>query len=386
MATPEKIKAVAQSVSKLAQAGNRVVVVVSAMGPTTDELIALAHKVSPNPNQRELDMLLSAGERISMSLLSMALTDLGNKSISFTGSQAGIMTTQSYSNAKIIDLKPIRVEEELSKGKIVVLAGFQGVNPDTKEITTLGRGGTDTSAVAMASKLKAIRCEIIKEVDGVCSADPRIISAAKPIRSIHIDALSDICFWGAKVLQYRCVELASRSQVPLVLKKWGQDMVTTQVVREPIIGASNMEQSKVISINSHPEVDHIEIKSENLNAGYNWLRNFMGSKEISHPQILASSFEGGVTRLMYTADGETLKKIRKEILGQDLAKLISETQSTVTVTASGLYRSEKISELLHMLFEAGIKPHKVLAQPMSVTFSLPTHQRDSALKVLHQLV
>lgn len=386
LATPEKIKAVAESVSKLANSGHRVVVVVSAMGPTTDELIALAHKVSPNPNQRELDMLLTAGERISMSLMSMALTDLGQKAISFTGSQAGILTTHSYSNAKIIDVKPIRVEEELSKGKIVVLAGFQGVNPESKEIMTLGRGGTDTSAVAMASKLKAIRCEIIKEVDGVCSADPRIIPEAKPIRSIHIDALSDICFWGAKVLQYRCVELARRSTVPLVLKKWGEDVITTQVSREPLKGVPDMEQSEVLSINSHPEVDHLQINAANLNEGFIWLKSFLKDKDIPHPQILASAHEGGALRMMYTAEGETLRKIRKELVGQTQAQMISETQSTVTVTASGLYRSDRISDMLHMLFVAGVKPHKILTNPMSVTFSLPTDKRETALKVLHQLV
>ena len=161
----------------------RVVAVVSAMGKATDELVRMAYQVSPHPNRRELDMLLTTGERVSMALMSMALSDLGVPAISFTGSQAGVMTDESHSSARIIDVRPTRVLEELGRGRIVVLAGFQGVNPVTKEITTLGRGGTDTTAVAMAAALKAMRCEIIKEVDGVCTADPRIVTECKAFAS-----------------------------------------------------------------------------------------------------------------------------------------------------------------------------------------------------------
>ena len=165
--TPAKIRAVAGSLADLHRLGHRVVAIVSAMGKTTDELVKMAYQVSPHPNRRELDMLLTTGERISMSLMSMALSDFGVPAISFTGSQAGLMTDESHSSARIIDVRPVRVREELDRGRIVVLAGFQGVNPVTREITTLGRGGSDTTAVAMAAALKAERCEIIKEVDGV---------------------------------------------------------------------------------------------------------------------------------------------------------------------------------------------------------------------------
>src|ERR1700754_5168088 len=178
--TPEKVRAVAADLADLHGRGCRVVVVVSAMGKTTDQLIEMAYQVSPRPNRRELDMLLTTGERISMSLMSMALSDLGVPAISFTGSQAGVMTDASHSAARIVDVRPVRVREELDRGRIVVLAGFQGVNPITREITTLGRGGSDTTAVAMAAALKAECCEIIKEVDGVCSADPRIVANSKP--------------------------------------------------------------------------------------------------------------------------------------------------------------------------------------------------------------
>jgi aspartate kinase len=153
--TPAKIRAVARSLAALHGRGYRVVAIVSAMGKTTDQLIQMAYQVSPSPNRRELDMLVSTGERISMSLMSMALSDLGVPAISFTGSQAGVMTDDSHSSARILDVRPIRVREELDRGRVVVLAGFQGVNPVTREITTLGRGGSDTTAVAIAAALKA---------------------------------------------------------------------------------------------------------------------------------------------------------------------------------------------------------------------------------------
>lgn len=384
LATPEKIKQVARHVKSLVDSGHRMVVVVSAMGPTTDELISLAHQVSEKPNQRELDMLLTAGERISMSLMSMALSDLGVASISFTGSQAGVMTDHSYSNARIIDVRPIRVEEELAKDKVVVLAGFQGVNPEFKEITTLGRGGTDTTAVAMASRLKAKRCEIIKEVDGVCSADPRLVTDARPISSLSYEALSDICFWGAKVLQYRCVELAQRTQVPLVIKKWNKHVVATEVV--PSLRSDSVETSEVISINSHSEVEHLEIEAGSLTEGFSRLKEFLASHHIPYPQILASALDSGKMRIMLTADALSLSKVRTSLLSEDKIKRLGETQSTVTATCSGLYRSDKISDLLKVLSDVGIKPHKVLAQPLSVTFSIPQDQRDLALKALHKLI
>jgi aspartate kinase len=230
--TPAKIRAVARSLADLHSRGHRVVAIVSAMGKTTDQLIQMAYQVSPTPNRRELDMLLTTGERISMSLMSMALSDVGVPAISFTGSQAGVMTDNSHSSARILDVRPIRVCEELNHGRVVVLAGFQGVDPVTREITTLGRGGSDTTAVAMAAALKAKRCEIIKEVEGICSADPRIVPDAKPLRRVDFASLSEMCFLGAKILHFRSVELAQSQDVPLVIKQWGGVEHSTQVMKE----------------------------------------------------------------------------------------------------------------------------------------------------------
>ena len=206
LATPEKIKSVARQISELKKSGFSVVVVVSAMGQTTNQLIDLSKQVSNNPTLREMDMLISVGERISMALLSMALNDLGCEAISFTGSQAGIITDDDHISANIIDVTPIRVQAALEKNKIVVLAGFQGVSLKTKEITTLGRGGSDITAVAMAFALKADRCEILKDVDCIFSADPNSVNTAKPIRHLNADQLYEMTYWGAKVLNYKSVE------------------------------------------------------------------------------------------------------------------------------------------------------------------------------------
>ena len=206
LSTPEKIRSVAEKIANLRKSGVSVVVVVSAMGQTTNQLIELANQVSKNPTLREMDMLMSVGERISMSLLSMALNDLGCEAISFTGSQAGILTDDDHISANIIDVKPIRVAPALAAGKAVVLAGFQGVSAKTKEITTLGRGGSDITAVAVAQALGAYRCEILKDVDSIFTADPNVVKDAKPIRNLSAQLLFEMTYWGAKVVNYRSSE------------------------------------------------------------------------------------------------------------------------------------------------------------------------------------
>lgn len=209
VSTPEKIKEIALKMKMEMSPNDHLVIVVSAMGKTTNNLIELAHQVSSHPSRREMDMLLSVGERISMSLLSMALLDLGLEAISFTGSQAGILTTESHENAFVVNIKPQRLQEELKKNKIIILAGFQGVSEQKKEITTLGRGGSDTSAVAMSAALNAKHCEILKDVPSIFSADPNLIPESKPISTLYYEPLMEMTFWGAKVLHYRSVELAA---------------------------------------------------------------------------------------------------------------------------------------------------------------------------------
>jgi aspartate kinase len=215
VADAERIKRVAERIVDARKAGDDVVVVVSAMGDTTDELMDLAHRVSPVPAGRELDMLLTAGERISMALLAMAIHNLGYEARSYTGSQAGVLTTSTHGRARIIDVTPGRLQGALDEGAIAIVAGFQGVAQDTKDITTLGRGGSDTTAVALAAALNADVCEIYTDVDGVFTADPRIVPNARQIGQVTYEEMLELAACGAKVLMLRCVEYARRFRVPI---------------------------------------------------------------------------------------------------------------------------------------------------------------------------
>ncbi|TDD27483.1 aspartate kinase [Kribbella turkmenica] len=215
VADAESIKRVAQRIVATKKAGNDVVVVISAMGDTTDELMDLAQQVSPLPPPRELDMLLTSGERISAALLAMAIANLGDEARSFTGSQAGVITTSAHGNARIIDITPGRIEEALAEGHVAIVAGFQGVAQDTKDITTMGRGASDTTAVALAAALEADYCEIYTDVDGIFTADPRIVPAARQIPKISYEEMLEMAACGAKVLHLRCVEYARRYNVPV---------------------------------------------------------------------------------------------------------------------------------------------------------------------------
>ena len=215
VADADCIKRVAQRIVDTKKAGNDVVVVVSAMGDTTDDLIDLAQQVSPEPPARELDMLLTAGERISMAVLAMAIADLGFEVKSFTGSQAGVITDSVHGKARIIDVTPGRLSGALAEGTICIVAGFQGVSQDTKDITTLGRGGSDTTAVALAASLNADVCEIYTDVEGVFSADPRIVPAASRRAFLTYEEMLELAAQGAKVLHLRCVEYARRFDLPI---------------------------------------------------------------------------------------------------------------------------------------------------------------------------
>ena len=215
VADAESIKRVAERIVSTRRSGDDVVVVVSAMGDSTDELRDLAQQVTPLPPPRELDMLLTAGERISMALLAMAIAALGLEARSFTGSQAGVITDSAHGNARIIDVTPGRIRQALDAGAIAIVAGFQGVSQDTKDITTLGRGASDTTAVALAAALGADRCEIYTDVDGIFTADPRLVPSASQISRISYEEMLEMAACGAKVLHLRCVEYARRYSIPV---------------------------------------------------------------------------------------------------------------------------------------------------------------------------
>jgi len=266
-----RIRAVAERIVATREAGNDVCVVVSAMGDSTDELMDLAQQISAVPPARELDMLLTAGERISMALLAMAIAELGHEARSFTGSQAGVITDSVHGKARIIDVTPGRIRGALDAGAIAIVAGFQGVSQDTKDVTTLGRGGSDTTAVALAAALDASVCEIYTDVDGVFTADPRIVPAAHRLPATTYDEMLEMAANGAKVLHLRCVEYAKRFDLPIhvrssfsqrpgtiVAATWQDAIETTEKessVEQPIISGVAHDRSEAkITLVGVPDV------------------------------------------------------------------------------------------------------------------------------------
>jgi aspartate kinase len=247
VADAEGMKRVAARIVATKKAGNQVVVVVSAMGDTTDELIDLANQVSPIPPGRELDMLLTAGERISMALLAMAINNLGFEALSFTGSQAGVITDSTHGKARIIDVTPGRIREAIDSGSIAIVAGFQGISQDTNDITTLGRGGSDTTAVALAAALEADVCEIYTDVDGIFSADPRAIPAARKLTTVTYEEMLELAAAGAKVLHLRCVEYARRFNLPIHVRSSFSPLEGTWVVENHPEGGT-MEQAIIAGV------------------------------------------------------------------------------------------------------------------------------------------
>jgi aspartate kinase len=246
VADADGIKRVAQRIVTTRKAGHDVVVVVSAMGDTTDELIDLANRVSPLPPGRELDMLLTSGERISMALLAMAIANLGLRARSFTGSQAGVITDSAHGRARIIDITPGRITGALGDGAIPIVAGFQGVSQDSKDITTLGRGGSDTTAVALAAALGADACEIYTDVDGVFTADPRIVREARRIPRISYEEMLEMAASGARILHLRCVEYARRYAIPIHVRSSFGNREGTWVVRDGAGEAEGDEMEQAI--------------------------------------------------------------------------------------------------------------------------------------------
>jgi len=240
------VKRVAQRIVATKKEGHSVVVVVSAMGDTTDELIDLANEVSPLPPARELDMLLTAGERISMAVLSMAINDLGHDARSFTGSQAGVITDAEHGRAKIIDVSPGRIETAISEGAIAIVAGFQGVSQTTKDITTLGRGGSDTTAVALAVALEADVCEIYSDVDGIFTADPRIEPRARKIPRISYEETLEMAAQGAKILHLRCVEYARRYSMPIHVRSSFSEKEGTWVVKAEDVAQQSTDKENTV--------------------------------------------------------------------------------------------------------------------------------------------
>jgi aspartate kinase len=298
VSTPQKILDIARHLKADIEQGHRLIVVVSAMGHFTDELIALSRQISVLPVQREMDMLLSSGERIAMALLAIALNEVGCPAISFTGSQSGVMTDGSHSNARITRIQPTRIHHELESGKIVIVAGFQGVDPTTKEITTLGRGGSDTTAAALAAHFKADLCEIFTDVDGIHSADPRIVNTPTVrLSTLDYAAALELTFWGARVLHFRSVELGSYYQIPLAVRLSSQEASGTVV-------GSTMEDLAFTAVTQHEKLYTLTCRSPlrpSASLPSSSLLSPSSSQALSPDSVLPPSYTGAVTAIFQAA-------------------------------------------------------------------------------------
>src|SRR5437867_3594021 len=296
------MRQVAERVMRTRKRGHDVVVVVSAMGDTTDDLLAMAKQVSPNPDRRELDMLLSAGERISMALLSMAIRELGGDAISFTGSQSGIITNDRHVDARIIEVRPFRVQDELTRGRIVVIAGYQGVSYK-REVTTLGRGGSDTTAVAMAAALDAEYCEICSDVDGVYSADPRVVAAAHRIGTLSYEETQEMAESGARVLNAQAVEFAKEKGIAIYARATGGPLPGHDPSSDGTVVRRNAPRLPGTVVGVASERDVLVLEGE---ASTEELLSFLDERAVAGKQLHVAHYDTGTPQTTLVISRENL--------------------------------------------------------------------------------
>jgi aspartate kinase len=385
------IKRVAARIVETKKAGHKVVVVVSAMGDTTDELIDLANQVTPMPPPRELDMLLTAGERISMALLAMAVGQLGFEARSFTGSQAGVITDSAHGKARIIDVTPGRIQSALDEGAIAIVAGFQGVSQDSKDVTTLGRGGSDTTAVALAAALEADVCEIYTDVDGVFSADPRIVPTARHLSSISYDEMLELAAGGAKVLHLRCVEYAKRFDLPIHVRSSFSNNPGTWIVRERTLG-EEMEQPIIAGIahdRSDAKITIVGVPDRPGVAAA--IFQTIADAQINIDMIVqnVSALTTGLTDISFTlprSDGQvavsTLKRIQKEIGFQNL--IFDDGIGKISLVGAGMRSHPGVSAtLFSALAEANVNIEMISTSEIRISVVVRENDLEKAVKAIH---
>jgi len=386
VATAERIKNVARRVAKAKQQGYQVVVVVSAMGHTTDNLIELAYQVSHQPNERDLDLLLSTGEIISCALLSMALRDLGHEAISFSGFQAGIRTDQVYSQARIVDISPERIERALEGGKIAIIAGFQGVTEDM-DITTLGRGGSDVTAVALAAKLGAERCEIYTDVEGVFTADPRIFPGARKLPEIDYEEMLELASYGAKVMHPRAVELGWVYNVPILVASSFTEAPGTLIHG----GASVEVRNKVRGIAFDRDVAKVTVVGIPDRPGIaSAVFEPLAWASLSVDTIVQNVSTQGVTDLTFTVARndldravELLQPVMKSIGARDLTT--SSNLAKVSIIGAGMQSTPGYAaRMFRALSERGINIELITTSEIRITCIINEANLQEAVQALHQ--
>jgi aspartate kinase len=390
VADAQGIKRVAQRIVATKKAGHDVCVVVSAMGDSTDELLDLAEQVSPLPPGRELDMLLTAGERISMALLAMAIANLGQTARSFTGSQAGVITDSAHGRAKIIDVTPGRIEQALEAGDIAIVAGFQGVSMDTKDVTTLGRGGSDTTAVALAAALNAEVCEIYTDVDGIFTADPRIVPKARRIPLVSYEEMLEMCASGAKILHLRCVEYARRHNIPIhVRSSFTQNAGTWVTDREK---AEQMEQAIISGVahdRSEGKITVVGVPDKIGEAAR--IFEALAESAINLDMIVQniSAAHTGRTDISFTLprdDGQTamtaLSRLRDEVGYEQL--LYDDRIGKVSLVGAGMRTHPGISaRFFAALAAAGVNIEMISTSEIRISVIVDEDQVDAAVTAAH---
>lgn len=396
VADAESIKRVAKRIVATKQAGNDVVVAVSAMGDTTDDLLELAHQVTPIPAPRELDMLLSSGERISMALLAMAIKSMGYEARSFTGSQAGMITDAQHGAARIVDITPVRLREALDQNAVVIVAGFQGFNRDTKDITTLGRGGSDTTAVALAAGLGADTCEIYTDVDGVFTADPRVVTKARKLDRISSEEMLELAAAGAKVLHIRAVEFARRHGVTLHVRSSFSPNEGTivynaetagieqngQAVEEPIIAgvAADLNEAKITVVG----VPDIPGKAAQI---FTIVAKTGSNIDMIVQNVSAAAT--GRTDISFTlpkADGQTVLmalNAEKDEVGFESLQYDDQIAKLALVGAGMRTNAGVSAKLFRSLYEAGINIEMISTSEIRISVVTRADTVNDALRVVH---
>ena len=369
VADVERLKAVARRLVDAHEAETRVVAVLSAMGDTTDDLVSLAHDISPRPKARELDMLISVGERISCALCAMAIHDLGHEAISLTGSQAGIVTDTAHGKAKIVDIRARRIHEALDAGRIVLVAGFQGVSTDY-DITTLGRGGSDTTAVALAAALGAEACEIYTDVDGVHTADPRVVGNARKLHAVSYEEMLELAASGARVLQLRSVEFARNHDVKLHVRSSFSEAGGTWIREED----ERMLEKALISGVTHT-LEETVYRVEGISAAR--LFESLAASGANVDTVLQTGSE-----LVFTAPERTETEAALDGLGAEWSA--REDLGQVSIVGAGMRSHPGVAaKVFSTLEELGVQPEIVTTSPIKIACFIPRGQVEPAVRALH---
>jgi len=380
LANVEKLKKISEMIAAVKKTGYDVIAVVSAMGKTTNSLIEMAKEISPNPSRREMDMLLSTGERTTMALLCIALNELGVDAISLTGSQAGIITNDRHNDARVIEVRPLRVEDELEKGKVVVIGGFQGVSYK-RDITTLGRGGSDTSAVALAAALNAERCEIYSDVDGVYTTDPNVVKDAKHLPEISYQQIQEMAQAGAKVLNAQAVQFAKEAKISLYARSTfnpGKETIIKEVTKKELSGVrSVVYETEIVRVlvNSPSKIELAAHLLEEKQIAMKEFQYFALSKDSGYK----SSF---IISKKNIYDWEAIRHSLLEKLKDDI--YLNENISTLSIIGEGFNRNSFVLlETLKLLRDNNIEYYGVCTTSFRISILVEKDLLEKAVKVCH---